>query len=121
MWAFGNVFDRSRANTSESGKGTTTSIRTYAPNSYGLYDMSGNAMEWVEDWYDAAFYRAPEASQMNPLNRHKDGGRRVQRGGAWWHGIEGVRTTRRYWSLLDDISTLVGFRCARSLTLSPDS
>lgn len=27
-------------------------VGSFAPNGYGLYDMSGNAMEWVNDWFD---------------------------------------------------------------------
>ena len=115
LWAFGNVFDASQANTSASGEDATTPVGAYAPNSYGLYDMSGNASEWVEDWYDEAFYAQPDASRPNPVNRRRGKGRRVQRGGSWWHGIEGVRTTRRYWYDPSKISSLTGFRCARSL------
>lgn len=115
LWAFGNAFHGTQANSSASGRESTTLVGTYPPNSYGLYDMSGNASEWVADWYHEAFYARPEASRPNPMNRKPDKKRRVQRGGAWWHGIEGVRTTRRHWYDPDRVSTLVGFRCAQSL------
>ncbi|WP_430982015.1 formylglycine-generating enzyme family protein [Burkholderia stabilis] len=38
----------------------TTPARTFPANGYGLYDMTGNAWQWVADWYQAdAFRRHP--------------------------------------------------------------
>ena len=36
---------------SNDGADITISIKSYAPNAYGLYDMSGNVAEWVADVY----------------------------------------------------------------------
>ncbi len=121
MWSFGSTFDATQANTSESDAGGTAPVATYAANSYGLYDMSGNASEWVADGYDEAFYGKPQASSPNPINRPAAGRPRVHRGGSWWHGIEGVRTSRRHWDAPDEISTLTGFRCAKSADAPSDS
>jgi formylglycine-generating enzyme required for sulfatase activity len=115
MWSFGNAFDATQANTAENSQGIPVPVGSYPANGYGLYDMSGNVSEWVEDQYDEAFYAKPEASRPNPVHHGSGAGTRVQRGGAWWHGIEGVRTTRRHWESPDEVSTLVGFRCAKSL------
>jgi formylglycine-generating enzyme required for sulfatase activity len=35
----------------------TSPVGTYPPNGYGLRDMTGNAWQWVADWYDADFFR----------------------------------------------------------------
>jgi formylglycine-generating enzyme required for sulfatase activity len=34
----------------------TSPAKTFPPNGYGLYDMTGNAWQWVADWYDADFF-----------------------------------------------------------------
>src|SRR5262249_10947780 len=54
-------------NTGEDGYLTTSPVRSFAPNGYGLYDMAGNAWEWVQDWYRADLY-ARQASQGVAVN-----------------------------------------------------
>jgi formylglycine-generating enzyme required for sulfatase activity len=50
------------------------------PNTLGLYDMSGNVLEWCWDWYSDSYYKKPE--KTNPKGPVK-GEQRIVRGGCW--------------------------------------
>ncbi len=52
------------------------------PNGLGLYDMSGNALEWCQDWYSATYYA--ESPRDNPKGP-AIGKERVLRGEARLH------------------------------------
>lgn len=38
------------------GAAGTQAAGTFPPNGYGLYDMTGNAWQWVNDWYRADYF-----------------------------------------------------------------
>lgn len=41
---------------------------TYPPNPLGLYDMTGNAAEWVKDWYQWNYYEhSPGVNPQGPI------------------------------------------------------
>ena len=50
------------------GAAGTSSVRTFPPNGYGLYDMTGNAWQWVADWYRSDFFptQAKEKNLIDP-------------------------------------------------------
>ncbi|MCG3121537.1 MAG: Hercynine oxygenase [bacterium] len=98
---------------------------SFPPNPYGLYDMSGNAAEFVFDAYDANFYAS--SPRQNPLGPGPalvlaplPGGLAIWRGGAWIHSSNFCRAALR--GVIDDQAdhnllgaAVVGFRVARSL------
>jgi formylglycine-generating enzyme required for sulfatase activity len=77
------------------------------PNPWGLYDVHGNAEEWVYDWYGP--YQ--EGDQVDPVGR-ADGDFRVTRGGS--HSTEAyyLRSENRMGTLPEDKHGLIGLRVA---------
>jgi formylglycine-generating enzyme required for sulfatase activity len=76
---------------------------------YGIYDMAGNVLEWVQDWMNQSYYSSsPYENPRGPAS----GTRRVIRGGSWWSGRAGLRTSARASWSPDKFSSMIGFRCA---------
>jgi formylglycine-generating enzyme required for sulfatase activity len=78
------------------------------PNELGVYDMSGNALEWCEDWYGNEYYHwSPSENPQGPVS----GACRVARGGFWSCNWRSLRCASRV-RLNPGIRSLVGFRVA---------
>ncbi len=69
---------------------TTHPVKTKAPNELGIYDMSGNVLEWCSDWYDSY----SSAAQTDPTGP-STGSYRVRRGGSWGHSATYCRVAHR--------------------------
>jgi formylglycine-generating enzyme required for sulfatase activity len=89
----------------------THSIASKNPNSLGLYDMSGNVWEWVEDSYHANYSGAPDDGSVWT----GDGERRVLRGGSWDFTPLNLRSVYRSAEDPSIRDKDVGFRVARTL------
>ncbi len=84
-------------------------VGTFAPNPLGIYDMSNNAEEWVNDWYAKDYYKvSPKLDPQGP----KSGEYKVVRG-----GLNMVTVARAFDPIKsDNLSYVSGFRCALQST-----
>ncbi len=89
-------------------EGQTHSVGEKKANAWGLYDIHGNVLEWLQDWFGGY----SEALQRDPSGP-AEGSYRVLRGGCW---IDGAGDCRSAYRGLDDPSSRyrsLGFRLAR--------
>lgn len=85
----------------------TSPVGSFAPNAYGLHDMTGNVWEWCSDWH----WPYPPGDATNPLGSDAGAGSdRVIRGGAWINTALSCRVARRINYQPELAESGVGFR-----------
>jgi sulfatase modifying factor 1 len=109
-------FKPMRGSYTDDGGFHTVPIYSYNPNDFGLYCMSGNAAEWVDDAFDEAAYDL--AHDLNPSYKfeaqEKDPNvlkRKVIRGGSWKDVAHYLQTSTRTYEYQDTAKCYLGFRC----------
>jgi formylglycine-generating enzyme required for sulfatase activity len=95
------------------GRPWSNAVGTFAPNKFGLYDMTGNVMEWTNDWYDNNYY--PFMPKNNPKGPEKGRYKAVRGAGYADQGGNGLEklVSYRNFSDPDTRMTTIGFRCAK--------
>lgn len=114
---FGNVADK-RAKEADAGYEYVacddgfvelSPVRTYQPNGWGLFDMTGNVWVWTWDWY--AEYGKEVV--VDPVGGDA-GSARISRGSSWFDHPRRLRVANRGWALPSRRNAALSFRLARS-------
>ena len=104
-------------------KGRVIEVMTTAPGPFGLYDMRGNAEEWVSDWFVADLASCETCKGTDPKGpcageatcaRHP---KKLVKGGSWyWPASHARAWHRRPWQPSNKPPHHFGFRCAAPVT-----
>ena len=98
----------------ETERSRTVPVGDFPANSFGLHDMHGNVMEWVEDCYRDDYWNSP--TDGTPLITGGHCGVRRIRGGAFDSNAGGARSAARGRGNIDFHAVRLGFRVARPYT-----
>jgi formylglycine-generating enzyme required for sulfatase activity len=89
-----------------------TAVGSHLPNAFGLDDMTGNELEWVEDYWHSSYEGAPADGKAWAS---MDCGTHVMPGCAWFIDSARPRSAYRNFSDSGNRSEVIGFRAARNL------
>ncbi|GJL79599.1 MAG: hypothetical protein NPINA01_25880 [Nitrospinaceae bacterium] len=114
VYPWGSASPKGRATFQRKWRGvfTMTDVGSYPQGAsfYGVFDMAGNAWEWVDDWYHFKYYSLGRKSNpRGPAN----GEFKVVRGGSWVNYPNSLRSAFRRWSRPEVRFNDTGFRCAK--------
>jgi len=110
-YPFGNAIDPAKANYGNH-LDRTTPVGSYAPNLFGLYDMTANTAQWLQDCHHEDYVGAPADGSAWLTGECK---LRNVRGGGWSLQGWSVRVAQRIGDPPGARNTHLGFRVARDL------
>ena len=97
----------------DDGFASLATVGRLQPISFGLYDMLGNAAEWVADCWHPTYDGAPVDGSA--WTNTGDCNMRIVRGGAYHNLSHAVRSATRYRNQIYTRYSTIGFRVARTL------
>jgi eukaryotic-like serine/threonine-protein kinase len=110
MYSFGSAKADEYAWTMANTRGGANQVGLLKPNAWGLYDMHGNAWEWVADNFEADYYqKSPKEDPTGPAA----GLSRVVRGGGWGVDIALCSSAHRLTLPPLTCAVIFGFRVLR--------
>jgi formylglycine-generating enzyme required for sulfatase activity len=86
----------------------TAPVAGLSSSAAGVFDFSGNLLEWQEDWW--ASTPSAGVDVQGPASRSN----RVLRGGSWYYGPRDARVADRYDYSPGFRNSRLGFRLLRS-------
>lgn len=101
-------FKPNRGDYAADGALYTVEAKSYDPNDFGLYNMSGNVAEWTDAAYDKSSYEF--VSTMNPNVNDPTNNRKVARGGSWKDVAYYLQLGTRNYEFADSARSYIGFR-----------
>lgn len=110
LFPCGDTLEPHQGNFSKSNQRGPVEVGCYPPNGFGLYDMQGNVVEWVADWYAPDYYsHSPAVNPQGPAA----GRFRVIRGGGWHSGASCNQVYFRNALPPNWLDFNLGFRCVK--------
>jgi formylglycine-generating enzyme required for sulfatase activity len=108
---------------------TTSPVGAFPPNQFGLYDMHGNVLQWVEDCFSESYSGLPtdgsayssnvtlkmQTARLSWMNGKSSCSFRICRGGDAWDHPPLIRSASRNWADANFSSAGFGFRVAKNL------
>jgi len=92
--------------------GGTKPVGGKVPNAFGLHDMHGNVLEWVEDCWNGNYEGAPTDGTAWTTGKCVN---RILRGGSWYSDPSDIRSAFRDDYTSNSRNRSYGFRIARTL------
>ncbi|WP_207426117.1 SUMF1/EgtB/PvdO family nonheme iron enzyme [Pedobacter sp. SYSU D00535] len=109
-------FKQGEGNYTQDGSTFTLPVKSYSPNTFGVFNMAGNVSEWTLDAFSPSAVEF--VHDLNPVLLYDAADtdpvvmkRKVIRGGSWKDNAELLNIDTRNYEAQDASHSYIGFRC----------